>query len=60
METKIVHYILESVNNYTGEFEKLVLDYLECNSPLRMSKMKNCKKADNAAKTRLNQGFLKI
>lgn len=31
-----------------------------CNSPLRMSKMKNCKKADSAAKTRLNQGFLKI
>lgn len=29
METKIVHYILESGNNYTGEFEKLVLDYLE-------------------------------
>lgn len=35
-----------------------VPDY--CNSPLRMSKMKNCKKADSAAKTRLNQGFLKI
>lgn len=32
----------------------------KCNSPLRMSKMKNCKKADNAAKTHLNQGFLKI
>lgn len=29
METKIVHYILESGNNYTSEFEKLVLDYLE-------------------------------
>ena len=32
----------------------------KCNSPLRMSKMKNCKKLDNQAKTRLNQGFLRI
>ena len=32
----------------------------DCNSPLRMSKMKNCKKLDNQAKTRLNQGFLRI
>mgnify|MGYP004591947357 CR=1 FL=1 len=38
----------------------LELTVHECNSPLRMSKMKNCKKADSAAKTRLNQGFLKI
>ena len=31
-----------------------------CKTALRMSKMKNCKKLDRPAKTRLNQGFWRV
>ena len=36
------------------------LKMLGCKTALRMSKMKNCKKLDRPAKTRLNQGFWRV